>query len=93
MSFKSVECGMRIRSLREKLNYTQNQFAEQLNVSLDHLKSVERVRRACSIDLIAQISVRYGESLDYLILGKKSDGAKAKIAEAMAILEQAQREL
>ena len=93
MSFKSVECGMRIRSLREKLNYTQNQFAEQLNVSLDHLKSVERGRRSCSIDLIAQISVRYGESLDYLILGKKSDGAKAKIAEAMAILEQAQREL
>ena len=93
MSFKAVECGMRIRSLREKLNYTQNQFAEQLNVSLDHLKSVERGRRACSIDLIAQISVRYGESLDYLILGKKLDGAKAKIAEAMATLEQAQREL
>ena len=93
MSFKSVECGMRIRSLREKLNYTQNQFAEQLNVSIDHLQFVERGSRACSIDLIAQISVRYGESLDYLILGKKSDGAKAKIAEAMAILEQAQREL
>ena len=35
MSFKAVECGMRIRSLREKLNYTQNQFAEQLNVSFD----------------------------------------------------------
>ena len=35
MSFKAVECGMRIRSLREKLNCTQNQFAEQLNVSLD----------------------------------------------------------
>ena len=93
MRFDPIECGKRIRALREKLNYTQNQFADQLNVSLDHLKSIERGRRACSLDLIAQISITYGESLDYLVLGKKPEAAKAKIDEVMAILEQVRCEL
>ena len=93
MRFDPIECGKRIRALREKLNYTQNQFADQLNVSLDHLKSIERGRRACSLDLIAQISITYGESLDYLVLVKKPEAAKAKIEEVMAILEQVRCEL
>ena len=63
--------------------------------SLDHLKSIERGRRACSLDLIAQIALTYNKSLDFLILGKRSqiDIAKAKIAEAVAMAEQAKRML
>ena len=95
MRFDVVECGIRIRTLREDLHYTQTQFAEQLNISLDHLKSIERGRRACSLDLIAQIALTYDESLDFLILGKRSqiDIAKAKIVEAVAMAEQAKRML
>ena len=93
MRFDVVECGIRIRTLREDLHYTQTQFAEQLNISLDHLKSIERGRRACSLDLIAQIALTYNKSLDYLILGKTSDVAKTKIEEVMAILARVKCEL
>ena len=95
MRFDVVECGIRIRTLREDLHYTQTQFAEQLNISLDHLKSIERGRRACSLDLMAQIALTYDVSLDFLILGKKSqtDAAKEKLAGAIEIIEQAKRML
>ena len=46
MRFDIMECGIRIRAMREDLHYTQMQFADQLNISLDHLKSIERGRRA-----------------------------------------------
>ena len=93
MRFDVVECGIRIRTLREDLHCTQTQFAEQLNISLDHLKSIERGRHACSLDLIAQIALTYNKSLDYLVLGKTSDVAKTKIEEVMAILARVKCEL
>ena len=57
--------------------------------------SDERGRRACSLDLMAQISLTYDVSLDFLILGKKSqtDAAKEKLAGAIEIIEQAKRML
>ena len=55
----------------------------------------ERGRRACSLDLMAQIALTYDVSLDFLILGKKSqtDAAKEKLAGAIEIIEQAKRML
>ena len=46
-----------------------------------------------SAEDFAEISITYGESLDYLVLGKKPEAAKAKIEEVMAILEQVRCEL
>ena len=42
MRFDPVECGMRIRSLRENRGFTRIQFAEQISISPDHLKAIER---------------------------------------------------
>ena len=71
MRFDIMECGIRIRAMREDLHYTQVQFADQLNISLDHMKA-ERGKRACSIDLLVDLSLILEVSLDYLILGKKT---------------------
>ena len=39
MRFNPVECGKRMKALRESKNLTQMQLAEQLNISLNHVKA------------------------------------------------------
>ena len=38
MRFDPVECGKRIKALRENKNLTRAQLAEQLNISFDHMR-------------------------------------------------------
>lgn len=56
MRFNPVECGKRMKALRESKNLTQMQLAEQLNISLNHVKALEHARRLFSIDLVIEIS-------------------------------------
>ena len=50
MRFDPVECGKRIKSLREEKGLTQMELAEQLNVGLNHVKALERARRVFSLE-------------------------------------------
>ena len=72
MRFDPVECGKRMKALRESKNLTQMQLAEQLNISLNHVKALEHARRLFSIDLVIEISAFFDVSLDYLLLGKNT---------------------
>ena len=56
MRFDPVACGTRIKTLREGKELTQMQLAEQIMITTDHLRAVERGRRACSIDLLVDFS-------------------------------------
>ncbi len=95
MRFNSIEFGMRIRNLREKAKYTKGQFAELLDISMEHLKSIESGRRNCSINVMIQISLIFDVSLDYLILGQDSrfETVKMEIQEAVNLLEQIRQKL
>ena len=68
MRFDIMECGIRIRAMREDLHYTHMQFADQLNISLDHLKSIERGRRA-EIDYYERrtVLIYCGYTVDYSV--------------------------
>ncbi len=46
MRFDPVECGKRMKALRESKNLTQMQLAEQLNISLNHVKALEHASKA-----------------------------------------------
>ena len=89
MRFDPVECGKRIKALREDKNLTQVQLAERISITADHLRAIERGRRACSIDLLVDISMFFEVSLDYLILGGTSQFAamKSELCQAIKILE------
>ena len=63
MRFDPVECGKRMKALRESKNLTQMQLAEQLNISLNHVKALEHARRLFSIDLVIEISAFFDVSL------------------------------
>lgn len=89
MRFDPVECGKRMKALRESKNLTQMQLAEQLNISLNHVKALEHARRLFSIDLVIEISAFFDVSLDYLLLGKTQSTSKAasELNAAIEILE------
>ena len=95
MRFDPVECGKRIKSLREEKGYTQVQLSEAIRISFDHLRAIEHGRRTCSIELLVDLHVLFDVSLDYLILGKTSqlDAVKTELQRAVEIIEKVKREL
>ena len=95
MRFDPVECGKRIKSLREEKGYTQVQLSEKVRISFDHLRAIEHGRRTCSIELLVDLHILFDVSLDYLILGKTSqlDAVKTELQRAVEIIEKVKREL
>ena len=55
------------------LGMTQEELAEALNVSLEHLSKMERGKRKPSIDLIVAMACYFHVSTDYLLMGKDHD--------------------
>ena len=87
MRFDPVECGKRIKSLREEKGLTQMQLAEQTRITTDHLRAIERGRRACSIDLLVDLSLFFEVTLDHLMLGRPpaNEIIRAEILQAIGI--------
>ena len=89
MRFDPVECGKRIKALREEKSLTQMELAEQICITTDHLRAIERGRRACSIDLLVDLSLFFEVTLDHLILGRTpaNEIIRAEILQAIGILQ------
>ncbi len=89
MRFDPVECGKRIKALREEKRLTQMELAEQICITTDHLRAIERGRRACSIDLLVDLSLFFEVTLDHLILGRTpaNEIIRAEILQAIGILQ------
>ena len=87
--------GAFIAQCRKEKKLTQMQLAEQLNISLNHVKALEHARRLFSIDLVIEISAFFDVSLDYLLLGKTQSTSKAasELNAAIEILERIKKEL
>ena len=86
MRFDPVECGKRIKALREEKRLTQMELAEQICITTDHLRAG---RRACSIDLLVDLSLFFEVTLDHLILGRTpaNEIIRAEILQAIGILQ------
>lgn len=63
------EFGNRIRTRRKKLNIKQNTLAELLNISPNHLSSIENGKAKPGYDLICAICDTLDVTPDYLFLG------------------------
>ena len=89
MRFDPVECGMRFMSLREEKGLTQLQLAAQTRITTDHLRAIERGRRACFIDLLVDLSLFFEVTIDHLILGRTpaNEIIRAEILQAIGILQ------
>ncbi len=80
--------GKRIQKLRKSQGLTQEQLAEELNISAVHMSKIEIGKRSCSLDVLAEIAVFFGASLDYLVLGKSTEkDLRGEIDAAIRTLE------
>ena len=69
MYFNQIEFGQRLKELRALKGVTQEELAEEMNISFEHMNKIERGRHGCSIDLILELSAYFEVSTDYLLTG------------------------
>ena len=63
----------RIRTAREQLGYTREEFAEKLDVSISYLAELERGRTGISVKLLIKVCDVLGLSADYVLFGAERD--------------------
>ncbi|MFL0250131.1 helix-turn-helix domain-containing protein [Clostridium neuense] len=59
--------GKRIREERLKLNLTQEQLAESIDVSNSYIGLIERGERSVTLETLVKIAKRLGVTVDYLL--------------------------
>lgn len=69
MSFDYAIMGKRISIRRKELGYSQLKLAEKLNISNNHLSSIETGKQRSSFEMFLQICDTLKINPDYLILG------------------------
>ena len=90
MNYDMKHSGERIRQLRIKAGLTQEKIANELNIDQSFYGRIEAGKKGCSVDLFIQLSLMFGVSLDYLILGRYPDDltTRADIAQMMTVIEE-----
>lgn len=84
--------GKRIREERQKLNLTQEQLAEKLNVSTTYIGFVERGERSITLGKLAVLANILGVSVDYLLLDTVVSNRSAKETLWLQLLSSATEE-
>lgn len=71
MDYKRL--GIRIRDERKKLNLTQAQLAEAIDISDTYMGAIERGERCLTLDTLVRLVNRLGVTVDYLLSDYVSD--------------------
>lgn len=66
-----VYVGERIRSLREKKNYSRQELAERTGLSAGYLYEIESGRKRFSADALCKIAEALSTSCDYIMFGRE----------------------
>ena len=69
-----MNIGQRIRKRRELLNITQQELAQALGVTPQHISVVEQDKRVPSLTFLTKLAEKLGVSIDYLVSGKATQG-------------------
>ena len=71
MDYKRL--GTRIREERKRLNLTQAQLAEAIDISDTYMGAIERGERSLTLDTLVNLVNRLGVTIDYLLADSVSD--------------------
>lgn len=83
-----IEIGRRVHDFRVMNHYTQAQFAELIDISVNFLSEIENGKKGMSQDTIYRLCSYFHISADYLLFGEEAKrGAAAGLAETAASLE------
>lgn len=93
MYYDNKKSGKRIQQLRKDIDLTQEQLADNLNISHSTMGRIERGSQGISIDLLIEVAAYFGVSLDYILLGREmqTDKLKNKIRAMMKQLEDVEK--
>ena len=64
--------GERMKMRRQRLELTQQQIADAIGLSPQHISAIEQDQRAPSLPFLAKLAEELGVTVDYLITGKES---------------------
>lgn len=94
MGLQCEEMGKRISQRRKELKLRQNQLAEQLEISNNHLSSIETGKAVPSLPLFAEICSALRVTPDYLMEGAMhSDNVPQNILETLRLCSREDIEL
>ena len=77
MDYKKL--GRKIREARLKLNLTQAQLAEAIDISDTYMGAIERGERSLTLDTLVRLVNRLGVTVDYLLLKQKTSSRSFEI--------------
>lgn len=69
MDFRYQEMGKRIQVRRKELKLKQDELAERLGISNNHMSSIENGKQRPSMDVFLNICDNLNTTPDYLLLG------------------------
>ena len=66
-----VSIGERVRGRREALELTQQDLADAISLTSQHISAIELDKRAPSLTSLAKLAEELGVTVDYLVTGKE----------------------
>ena len=72
--YDAVEAGKRIREVRKKNKYTQEQLAEKLFLTAESVSNFENGKTMCMPENVARICELFGVTADYIYYGVENIG-------------------
>jgi transcriptional regulator with XRE-family HTH domain len=88
-----IQIGIRTKKIREDAGKTQEEFAEQLNVSSQYISDVERGVAGLSILVAIDIHKYYCVSCDWLLTGHSQTNDISEIVEKLKYIDSNQLSL
>lgn len=86
MDYKRL--GQRIREERKKLNLTQAELAEEIDISDTYMGAIERGERSLTLDTLVRLVNRLGVTVDYMLTDSVSDSDSNILAQFRQIIDQ-----
>ena len=86
MDYKRL--GARIREERLRLNLTQAQLAEAVDISDTYMGAIERGERSLTLDTLIRLVNRLGVTVDYLLTDSVSDNDANILNQFKQIMDQ-----
>jgi len=70
---EKMERALRLKDLRENMNFTQEEFANKLNISLSAYKKIEGAENNISVNILGRLRNEMNISADYVLFGENKD--------------------
>lgn len=87
------EIGKRIQNRRKLLGLTQEQLADEMNVSVQMVSNLERGNKAIRIDNLLRLCQLLNVSTDYILTGKENDSDISALAQQIAALPEKEKDM